>query len=681
MKRNLTRLAAGALALTLSISTLPFAFAAETTDTTNSTAPTNMTPPDGMGTPPDNNGQAPSDMPQGNGSDANNSYRDVAATDWYYDYVRFVTMRGIMTGSNGNFSPNAVITRAAYIQALYQAAGSPSVSTASTFHDVAADSEYADAIAWAQANGIATGDENGNFNPDASLTREMAMTFLYRALSALNLTAETVTDNPLADFTDQSKISNWASDAMAALVHMGIIEGSDGKLNPQNALTNAQVAAMLYRALGQNGAPNGAPNGNPPSGNEPEGNVPSGNAPEGNPPSGNFGGSSNVTNGTAATTITEDGTYSNTSYTSTGDDENALRVDGATVTLSGITVNKTAGATSNTENGDFYGMNAGLLALNGANVTIKNATVTTTAQNGNGVFSYGTGTTVTISDSKIRTSQDNSGGIQTTGGAATYATNLDVQTEGNSSAAIRSDRGGGTVVVDKGSYVTNGTGSPAIYCTADIMVSNADLTANNSETVVVEGKNSVTLTDCDVVGNMTGTYKDTTEQIHNIMLYQSMSGDADVGTSSFKMTGGSLTAKAGDMFYVTNTDSVITLQNVDMTLANDTLLTVAGNSSSRGWGKAGANGGDVQFNAIDQTLTGNVTCDSISSLDFALTKGSVFTGSINPEGQGGTVNVTVNSSSTWKLTGDCYVTSVTNNGTIDYNGYTIYLADGSTMTA
>ncbi|MCI5641061.1 MAG: hypothetical protein MR316_08840 [Lachnospiraceae bacterium] len=203
-----------------------------------------------------------------------------------------------------------------------------------------------------------------------------------------------------------------------------------------------------------------------------------------------FGGSDEVTNGTAANTISSDDTVSSKSYESTGDDENAVRVDGAKVTMTDATINKSGGDSSNTENGDFYGANAGLLACNGANVTIDNASVTTNAVNGNGVFSYGEGTTVNISDSKIRTSKNNSGGIQTTGGGTTNASNLDVETKGNSSAAIRSDRGGGTVVVDGGKYVTNGTGSPAIYSTADITAKNATLKANSSEGVVVEGKNS-----------------------------------------------------------------------------------------------------------------------------------------------------------------------------------------------
>ncbi|HWP21831.1 MAG TPA: hypothetical protein VN417_03725 [Candidatus Cryosericum sp.] len=390
-------------------------------------------------------------------------------------------------------------------------------------------------------------------------------------------------------------------------------------------------------------------------------------------PGANFGGSAEVTNGTSATTLSEDATVTGETYTSSGDDENALRIDGAAVTLDGITVNKAAGSSSSTENGDFYGMNAGLLAQNGATVTITGANVTTNAVNGNGVFSYGSGTTVYVSDSVIRTSQNNSGGIQTTGGATMNATNLDVQTEGGSSAAIRSDRGGGDVNVSGGTYVTNGTGSPAVYSTADITVENAALTANNSEAIVVEGKNSVTLNNVTLSGNMPAS-TDANENIHNIMLYQSMSGDAEVGQSSFTATGGSILANAGDMFYVTNTTCAITLSSVALTLANDTLLNVCGNSNSRGWGTAGANGGTCVFTVSGQMMNGNILVDAISSLDFSMLSGSVFTGAINPSGAAGTANVTIEDGCQWILTGDCYITSFT--GSVDNivtNGYTVYV--------
>ncbi len=405
---------------------------------------------------------------------------------------------------------------------------------------------------------------------------------------------------------------------------------------------------------------------------------------------GGFGGSSEVTQGDAANTIDEDGTYSDETYTSTGDDENALRVDGASVTLDGITVEKTDGATSNTENGDFYGMNAALLATDGAEVTITNAEVTSSAQNGNGVFSYGDGTVVNISDSTITTTADNSGGIQTTGGGTTNASNLTVETSGNSSAAIRSDRGGGTVNVDGGTYTSNGYNSPAVYSTAAITVSNAELTANNSEALVIEGDNSIILTDCTVSGKMSdteGTSSD--ENVHNVMIYQSMSGDAEVGTSEFSMTGGSLTSNNGDLFYITNTDCVLELSGVDI-INNDEdgyLLRVTGNSASRGWGTAGSNGAQVAFTADAQVLEGDIIVDSISTLDMTLTGNSSFTGTLNivDNEEGGTAVdnnavVTIEEGSTWTLTGDCTITSLTNNGTINYNGYTITLADGTVLS-
>ena len=422
---------------------------------------------------------------------------------------------------------------------------------------------------------------------------------------------------------------------------------------------------------------------------KPDGEAPSGSIPGGMGGGQSFGGSGEVTQGTAATTISEDGTYSGESYTSTGDDENALRVDGATVTLDGVTVDKSAGATSNTEDGDFYGMNAALLATNGANVTIKNATVTSSAQNGNGVFSYGSGTTVNISDSTITTTADNSGGIQTTGGGTTNASNLVVETSGNSSAAIRSDRGGGTVNVDGGAYTSNGYNSPAVYSTADITVKNANLTANNSEALVIEGKNSITLEDCYVTGNMSDTKgTSSSENVHNVMIYQSMSGDADVGTSVFSMTGGSLVGNSGDMFYITNTHCLLTLSGVNI-VDNDTdgaLLRVVGNSASRGWGTAGSNGAQVEFTADGQTLSGDIIVDTISTLTMTMKNGSTFTGTINivDNAECGTAVsdnaiVAIESGCTWNLTGNCTLTSLTNNGTINFNGYTITLADGTVL--
>ena len=374
--------------------------------------------------------------------------------------------------------------------------------------------------------------------------------------------------------------------------------------------------------------------------------------PQPGQPGGGFG-ANGTDNGTAANNADDNAVLSNMSYSSENDDENALRADGVTVSLTDCTITKT-GSSSNTENGDFYGMNAALLAENGAQVTVIGGEVSTSATNGNGIFSYGSGTVVNVSGTKIRTAERNSGGIQTTGGGTMNAEDLDVQTEGNSSAAIRSDRGGGTVNVKGGTYVTNGTGSPAIYSTADISVSDAVLTANNSDGIVVEGKNSVKLTDCTLSGKMQGTYNDDSENIQCIMIYQSMSGDADVGEAYFEANGGEITSLAGDMFYVTNTSCEIKLSGVKFNMSDGVFLRVVGNSSSRSWGKRGENGGDVKMSLTDQTVEGDIVVDEISTLDMS---GSVLTGAINSDNSGGNISVSLDENSTWNLTSDCYISS------------------------
>lgn len=395
---------------------------------------------------------------------------------------------------------------------------------------------------------------------------------------------------------------------------------------------------------------------------------------------GGFGGSDTVTNGTSANTIDSDEEISEKSYTSTGDDENALRVDGATVTLDNVSADKSAGATSNTEDGDFYGQNAAFLALNGATVTIRDSEFSSSAQNGNGVFSYGEGTTVNVSDTVITTTEDNSGGIQTTGGGTMNASNLTIETSGDSSAAIRSDRGGGTVVVDGGTYTTNGKGSPAIYSTADITVENAELEANASEGLAIEGKNSVHLENATVSGNMTERTKNSGENLQTILIYQSMSGDSEIGTSSFSAKDCEITSLAGDMIYVTNTHCTIDLTNVAFKNSSDTFLRISGNDGANGWGTAGANGGEVEFTGDDQELEGDILVDEISSLDISLSNGSSFEGTINADGDAGEVSLALSSDSTWTLTGDSYISSYAGGASsIKTNGYTLYV-DGEAYT-
>lgn len=412
--------------------------------------------------------------------------------------------------------------------------------------------------------------------------------------------------------------------------------------------------------------------------------------PGGNKPGGNAPGGASAQDVTyaAATSLTSGTELEAGEYTSETADENAILIDtDESVTLNQPTVTKT-GDSDGGDNCNFYGLNAAVLAMGGADVTINGGTITTDGDGANGVFSYsgnggqngaaGDGTTVTISDTTITTTGDGSGGIMTTGGGVTIASNLTIETSGRSSAAIRTDRGGGTVTVDGGSYTTNGLGSPAIYSTADISVANAQLVSNLSEGVCIEGKNSITLTDCDLTASNTQCNGNATF-LDSIMIYQSMSGDADSGTSAFTMTGGSLTSKSGHVFHVTNTHAIITLTGVEITNedAENVLLSVCDD----GWNGAG---NQAEVNAFSQVLEGSILVGDNASLSLSLSEGSTFTGSISGEitnsrgetvsTQVGEVSVTLDGDSTWTLTGDSYVTSFTGDAAqVISGGYTLYV--------
>ncbi|MBR5662793.1 MAG: hypothetical protein IKX00_03985 [Bacilli bacterium] len=399
-----------------------------------------------------------------------------------------------------------------------------------------------------------------------------------------------------------------------------------------------------------------------------------------NTPGGNGSSSASYT---AQTEITKDTEITSGSYKSTTKDENAILVSGSIKsTLSGITVNKT-GDSDGGDNTSFYGTNSAIIAKGGSTLTIKNATITTNATGANGVFSYGgsattnnsssDNTTINISDSTITTAKDNSGGIMTTGGGIMKATNLTINTSGISSAAIRSDRGGGTVTVDKGTYKTTGKGSPAIYSTADITVKNATLIATASEGAIIEGKNSITLENVDLtdtnssLNGQSTTYK-------NIFLYQSMSGDAASGEAKFTAKNSKITTNKGDSFYVTNTTATINLEN-NTIINNDStgnFLRIQKDS----WGNSGSNGGTVTLNLTNQKADGSIVVDSISKLTIKLTSNSSFSGVINNKNEG-EVNLTLDSTSTLTLTGDSYIKSLTNgdstNSNINLNGYKLYV--------
>ncbi len=357
-------------------------------------------------------------------------------------------------------------------------------------------------------------------------------------------------------------------------------------------------------------------------------------------------------------------------YTATGADESVLEASGTVkASVTGASLKKTGGDATGAENASFTGVNAAVRVYGNAEVLLADCEIEATAENATGVFAYENGV-IRISDCAVNVTGGGAGGVQVAGGGTLIGENLTVTSAGK--AAIRSDRGGGTLTLTGGSYTSTGSnGCPAIYSTADITVSDALCVSEKSRAVIIEGKNTVTLHNCTLTGNDQSTKEGSVKA--NVLLYQSASGDAADGTSVFTMEGGEMTAQSGAMFYCTNTRSVINLKNAALTLSEaGTLLTV----SAGRWGRDGKNGGVCTLNAEEQTLNGNMETDAVSSLQINLTD-SDYTGCITGEGS---VEVTMDENSTWTLTGDSYVTGFSGSASgVISNGYTLYV-DGAALT-
>lgn len=300
------------------------------------------------------------------------------------------------------------------------------------------------------------------------------------------------------------------------------------------------------------------------------------------------------------------------------------------------------------------------------------------------------GATANVKDVEINTYNDKSRGLDATYGGKINAENVIINTRGGSCAALATDRGEGTVTANRcivNTGVDNGTGrgSPCIYSTGNITVTNSKGTAYNSQIACIEGKNSITLNDCDLNcfggGNReeNGKFVD----LGGFFIYQSMSGDANIGTATLNVTNSKLSINESSehystapMFHVTNTKAIINIKNSECNFGSGTLLNVSGQNQ---WGTAGSNGGDLEFNMNSESLKGNITIDKISSLSLNMVD-SDYTGSINPSDDYGNTTVKLDDKSSWTLTGDCHVSSLENHGNIEYGSYTLYV-NGEAYTA
>ncbi|HTX79511.1 MAG TPA: hypothetical protein VMC62_07575, partial [Longilinea sp.] len=393
----------------------------------------------------------------------------------------------------------------------------------------------------------------------------------------------------------------------------------------------------------------------------------------GNQPPANGSGdtsSSSATSGTAAYTL-NDGTVAqdNQTYSASNQDESAVKVIGTgSLTLTNATIT-TSGNTSSTDNSSFYGLNAAVLAYDGGTVNVSGSMIITSGTGANGAFASGTGASVVLSNDTITATGDGGHGVMATRGGTMALKDVDITTSGGSSSAIATDRGGGTITVNGGTVATSGNNSADIYSTGAITVSNATMTSSGAEAAVIEGANSITLTDTSLFSSY--------ENKWGVMIYQSMSGDAQGTEGTFTMTGGSLAyaSTEGPLFYVTNSTGKIDLKDVNLTVGSGVLL----KASAGSWGSNGSNGGTAILTADGQTLSGDLVADNISTLTLTLQNGSTLKGSINADDQAKSASLTLDASSAWTVTADSYLASLSDAGGISGNSITNIIGNGNTV--
>ena len=485
------------------------------------------------------------------------------------------------------------------------------------------------------------------------------------------------------------KLRRWVLPAVlgAALSTLAVIPtlAAETQTNTNVAVVTTTEQTKTVPSAQGSTPPNGAPHGKPPAGHSPTGTsnqMP----PNGNPPSGTPNGipptamHNGAPNGMApqievdpstfkgTTIVTENKSIAHESMTNTTADQNAfIGKNKAVIDIENSVFDK-MGDTTSDDNSNFRGQNAVVLGIDGSQINIKGSNITSNSKGSNAVFATGEGSVINVENTNIHTKSDSSRGLDATYKGTVNGKNLTITTEGAHSATLATDRGEGTINAEAAKLTTSGEGSPVIYSTGNIIVNNVNGIANNSEIGVVEGKNSITLTNSNVTG-----YKD-----NGFMLYQSFSDDAENGIARLKAENNTLTTHAtGAFLYVNNTTAEVDLSNNTISMPNTSTLVKAAADSR--WGKTGENGGHLTLRTSNQELSGNIIADSISTIALDMTNGSSLVGAVNTDNAAKEVTVKLSKDSNWILTGDSYVKSLNNEDTtgsnIHLNGYKLVVAD------
>ena len=358
----------------------------------------------------------------------------------------------------------------------------------------------------------------------------------------------------------------------------------------------------------------------------------------------------------------------------TNSDESVVYITNSGITITDSTLTKSGDTSSDVEDCEFYGVNAAVL-VNRGSLTMTGGNINTSAKGGNALVATNGGT-VTISKTTISSTEASSArGLHSTYGGTITASEVTISTEGGSCATLATDRGEGTVTCTGCTLTTSGSGCPIIYSTGDITVSGTEGTANNAQAVVVEGKNSATIKSSSKLKCTASRNNDKNDEC-GVLIYQSMSGDADSGTSTFTCESSSIEIlssssyySSAPMFFITNTAANINLNSCTFTYGSNTFL----KADAGDWNTGGSNGGTATLTLTNQDIEGNIIVGSTSSLTINLVNSSIK-GTINGDKTAAKLAIVLDTDSSITLTGNSYYTSLTNsdssNSNINSGSYT-----------
>lgn len=494
-------------------------------------------------------------------------------------------------------------------------------------------------------------------------------------------------DHRHPEATGAARTSTFGHGAAARLIRRTSVIALAGTLALASIPTSA-LAAQSQQAPQASASQGAGQPGEPPSGDAPTGAPGNGANPSGGANTMSFDYS-----GTYSGAITADGTQVSSdgeSFDASEADENAaLAENGGALALTGATLTK-SGDDTNGDNCNFYGVNSVLLSVGGGSLaTVSGSELSSTSEGSNAIFATDSATAY-ANDVRIDTTAGNSRGLDATYGGTIIANGVTATTQGDHSAAVATDRGGGSVSLTNSTLSTAGSGSPLLYSTGDIEVSGVTGTASGSQIAAMEGLNTILVNNSTL--ESTNTNKTASDPVANgIIIYQSTSGDAESTTgetATFQAADSTLKSAitSGSMFYLTNTsaDVVLARTSLDYDSGAADLIMAVGNDSNN-WGTAGSNGATVRFTGIEQQLTGNIEADTMSSVDLHLTQGSIWTGSasITDNANGATsdapITVTVDGTSSWVVTDSCTISALnvaSGAQVVDENGNTVTIVAG-----